>query len=795
MTKGTGGGAATNSGIDFQQRVAAFFVLSMGLELDCANVLEREHEEKIYKVAFETEDAIDDIVITHKSSKTYLQVKRKLSLSDKVGSEFYKTINQFTKQYKTAQNKCERYVLITSNESSRKILSDLRKITISARLSGAFIQDNPMSKSEELTYKILLKCITRSLNNNGFADDHIKTAHDLIRNIHIIALDIENNGNYEKAFLASISSKLCTNPNLLWGYLISKTLDWSKERQSLDINGINSVMKKFIKSNDSENNTNQEDNALFQMQFDPENYEICSGREVIIIDSFLPDFEIALLELYRFNDSGEFRLKFHDHEIEMGDGSRHKLHGRFSTYSGAKRFIEEQKWIKDKKIMLGPINGEYDFDASPIALTYSEKVRNKIISNNEISKCIHCQGGLSNHSILIEVSEEGLPFDAGIIHQKCLRASDRVLGIANNPGMDKYPELKDFDYQRWFLSLGHGQALWAGLSAINQPIKSVLWNSKSSIDKNGHLCIKAILSNGDIRYVQERGRVQRYNTERSEIVCSQLNKWIADSKKKGNPLCYSSDGNIQGRHDDIQSNSTQPINLIECLRFEVTQYTRGISQLHDKIKNFYTPLVYFFDENSNQPLVVDNSVFLITTPMDLKFYIENWSSIDFPLKSYRLNIIEADEDFDKFMHWATAEGFSVFVDPFFDKSGELLKGATVNDMENLNHQVAPSEIHSILFTIDNKNGTFTHLFRDFDSDLTLLLSDECTDGTCDCMGCHMYACSAQFYGQNNLDIRKTSNTTIALNLEDSDTEWEESFIENNKVNWSDWENLVFQKKG
>lgn len=280
MTKGTGGGAATNSGIDFQQRVAAFFVLSMGLELDCANVLEREHEEKIYKVAFETEDAIDDIVITHKSSKTYLQVKRKLSLSDKVGSEFYKTINQFTKQYKTAQNKCERYVLITSNESSRKILSDLRKITISARLSGAFIQDNPMSKSEELTYKILLKCITRSLNNNGFADDHIKTAHDLIRNIHIIALDIENNGNYEKAFLASISSKLCTNPNLLWGYLISKTLDWSKERQSLDINGINSVMKKFIKSNDSENNTNQEDNALFQMQFDPENYEICSGREV-----------------------------------------------------------------------------------------------------------------------------------------------------------------------------------------------------------------------------------------------------------------------------------------------------------------------------------------------------------------------------------------------------------------------------------------------------------------------------------------------------------------------------------
>jgi hypothetical protein len=392
------------------------------------------------------------------------------------------------------------------------------------------------------------------------------------------------------------------------------------------------------------------------------------------------------------------------------------------------------------------------------------------------------------------VNEEGLPFDAGMIHQRCLRESDRVLGIANNPGMDEHPELQDFDYQKWFLSLDQGQALWAGFSAINQKINHVLWNSKSSINRGGHLCIKAVLDDGGIRYVQERGRVQRYDTERAELVCSQLNNWIADSKERGNPLCYSSNGDIQGMHDDIQSNSNQPIDLIECLRFEITQYTRGISQLHDKVKNYYAPLVSFVDVKSNDPLLVNNSAFLVTTPMDLKVYLQNWSSIGFTYKSYKLNIIETDEDFDRFMIWTAERGFSVLVDPFFNKSGELLKGAVVEDMESLNNEVKSTGVHSILFIIDNKNGTFTHLFRDFDNDLTLLLNRECTSDTCNCMGCQMYAVRVQIYGEENLDIRRTSDTTIALNLGDSDTDWEASFIEDNKVSWSDWESVVFQQQ-
>ncbi|WLG14396.1 hypothetical protein Q6344_03380 [Psychrobacter cibarius] len=682
MTRRTGGGAATNSGIDFQQRVAAFFVLAMGLDLDCSSILERDDKTKICKVAFETEDAVDDIVITHESSKTYLQVKRKLSFSEKVDSEFYKTIDQFVRQYYASQNKNDCYAIVTSSDSSRTILSELKKITTSERLNNEASTDNPLSISEKSTYQSFLNCIKTSLKQNKLLND-TKVIQHLISRIYVIDIAIENNGIYEKSFLASISSRLCTTPKLLWGHIISKTLDWSKNRQSIDIDGINSILNNFISNGLFDNEIDKYDETLFSVEFDPDKYNICSGREVVIVDSFLPEFDIALLELYRFDDNGEFRIKFYDHELEMSDGSRHNLYGRFSTLSGAVRFITENEWIHEKKMVISELNDDINFDSSTIAIVYSEKVRQKVLNNREISKCIHCQGGLSSSSMLIEVSEVGLPFDTGMIHKRCLRVSDRVLGTSSNPGFDEHPELQDFDYQKWFLSLDKGQAVWIGSSKFSQQVKNVLWNSNSGSTKDGQLCIKAILSNGDYQYVQERGRVGRYNAERAKFECKQLNNWIEDSKDKGNPICYSLDGQTQGMYNDIQNSSSQPVELIECVKFEVTQYTRGISKLNDKIKNFYAPLISLVNKESSNPLLVDNTAFLISSPMELKLYLKNWVTIGFSYSLYKLDIIDSDECFDKFMRWANEKEINVLIDPFFDESGQLSKGVVMQDMESI----------------------------------------------------------------------------------------------------------------
>lgn len=683
MKKKTGGGAATNSGIDFQQRVAAFFVLSMGLDLDCSSILERDEKTKICKVAFETEDAVDDIVITHESSKTYLQVKRKLAFSEKTDSEFYKTIDQFVRQYYGSQNKNDCYAIVTSNDSSRKILSELKKITVSERLNNEASIDNPLSISEESTYQSFLKCIKNSLKQNEFLDNDSEAIRQLISRIYVIDIAIENNGIYEKSFLASISSRLCTTPKLLWGHIISKTLDWSKNRQSIDIDGINSILNNFINDGLFDNEINKKDENLFSIEFDPDKYNICSGKEVVIVDSFLPEFDIALLELHRFDDNGEFRIKFYDHELEMSDGSRHNLHGRFSTLSGAVRFITENHWTHEKKIVISELNNDSNLNLSTIAIAYSEKVRQKVLSNKEVSKCIHCQGGLSNSSILIEISEVGLPFDTGMIHKRCLRVSDRVLGTSSNPGMNEYPELRDFDYQKWFLSLDHGQAVWSSFPRLSRPITHVAWNSNAGATKDGHLCIKAVLDNGNFQYIRERGRVERYNTENAKSVCDRLNNLLDDSKKKGNPICYSLDGRMQGRDNDIQSSSNQLEELIECSKFEIIQYTRGISKLNDKVKNFYAPLISLVDKENNHPLLTNDATFLITDPMELKVYLKNWATVGFSYDLYKVDIIESDEDFDRLMRWTNEQEIIVLVDPFFDKSGQLLKGSIIQDMESI----------------------------------------------------------------------------------------------------------------
>lgn len=675
-----GGGAATNSGIDFQQRVAAFFVLSMGLNLDCSNLLENEDAKYIKKVSFETKDEIDDIVLTHSTAQTFLQVKRKLSLSDRVNSDFFKTIDQFIRQYNKNQNLKNKFVILTSPDSSRKIINELRKITVSLRLDNNFLELNTLSSSEKNTYKIFLNCINNSIFNNKI-DINKDEIVEIIKNIYIINLDIEEGGNYEKAFLVSIANMLSIKPILLWGYIISKTLDWSKNRQSISLGGINDILKNFLLESSPNIPIENDLKDFFKVGFDSENYNIASGREVVIIDSFLEEFDIGLIEFYRFNQDGKKRIKFYENEIEMGNGSRHKLYGRFSTFIGAERFISENEMLMNKRIMIGPINGDYDYDSSPIAVLYSEMVRNKTLENKDSFKCIHCQEIISSNALYIEVDEIGLPFDAGSIHKECVRVSDRVLGIIKFVGLNDSSQFLEFDYRKWFLNIDKSQAVWGGISTINKKIINICWNPNFSLENNGNFCIKLYLENDGYLYALERGKVKKFYEQQANGECLKLNQWIQSSKLKGDPLCTSIDGAVFGTYSNLQSNTLTPLDLLECVKFEVVKYTRGISEVYDNVKNFYAPIFYFIDRESGKPLILNNTIFLLTDPLELEIYKKNWSLIGISLKTCKTEIIDNDENFDKFMNWIFKNQINVLVNPFFDKQNRLMKGVIIKDMD------------------------------------------------------------------------------------------------------------------
>ncbi|MHC8413490.1 hypothetical protein ACYZTR_26160 [Pseudomonas sp. Hz4] len=674
----TGGGSATNSGVDFQQRVAAFFVLSMGLSLDCSIALGHHKQLKIKKISFETSDSIDDIKLIHKKSITYIQAKRQLSLSEAPTSDFFKTIEQFYKQNRSSQNPKDSYTLVTTADSSKKITKELKKITKSLRLNVDALTENPLSQSEQETLQKVSNIVKLIASNNKHQKVSDVEFIELLKKIHIITLDLEQGGTYESAFLTSITCQLSIHPELLWNYIITKSLDWSKNRQSIDNSETKSLLDNFIKPPQTaplQSDTN------FHFAFDAEKFKICSGREVILIESPNKKNEVVLLELKRFNDAGEFLLSFQEDKVELQDGSKYKLYGRAATISGAARLFHEDPRFMKKNLILPDAESISAIDNELIPLAYSEKIRSSITSNTNVSKCIHCGDGLSHNGMFVEIQETSLPFDNGIIHKKCRRPSDRILGTGSNPGIDLYPELKNFDYKKWFTLLPESQAVWGSLENISTKATHILWTPDQEHLVGTH-CIKATLEDSSTRYIQHRGQIQRFTSENADIECSRFIEQARAAQESGNPLCFSSDGDVFSNKDTIMRNQQTPAKPIECLNFEKAVYTRGLSALHDTCKNYYAPLTTIMDERNN-PILFKDMVFLISRPIDLKHFLENWKAIASTVENYKLNIIEDDKQFDHFMHKLRAKKISVLVDPIFDRHGELLSGSTISHMDDL----------------------------------------------------------------------------------------------------------------
>lgn len=127
----------TNAGIEYQQRVSAQWLLftvfseNLDLWLDFSSGT-------VSTLRFETGLGIDDLVITNSTNEWYyMQIKRTISYSNKVNSDFYKVMEQFIDQYIINANKDEKYILVTSSGSSSKITDRLLKLLNGIRIADS----------------------------------------------------------------------------------------------------------------------------------------------------------------------------------------------------------------------------------------------------------------------------------------------------------------------------------------------------------------------------------------------------------------------------------------------------------------------------------------------------------------------------------------------------------------------------------------------------------------------------------------------------------------------------------
>ncbi|QTF10100.1 hypothetical protein HC231_20870 [Brenneria izadpanahii] len=773
-----GGGAATNSGIDFQQRIAAYLVLSMGLSLDISRTLDRSEGLKLHAVAFETDDCVDDIVLFHDDCKTYLQAKRKLSLSEQPDSDFYKTIEQIVLGFRNSKNNEDMLIIATSIDSSNKILQDLRKIFESARLNKVGSVTNPLSASETDSLAKLQSCvdkITAAHTLNSFSSDEFQR---LIRRMAVITFDVTAGGQLEKAFLISIACLLNVQPELVWRTFISYALQWSKNRQSVDRKTTVKLLADFVKNKPAENTPS----SVSLWSFDPKKYDISSGREIILMSSFLPEYDIGLVAFYRFDESGNKRIKIYDTHVELANGAQYKIHARFATYEGAIRFLKTSEFLSEKKLFVGDINSNEDFDAMPFAITYSEKIRNQILANAE-SVCIHCGFGVHDAALLIEVDEIGLPSDAGIIHQDCLRPSDRILGISKMADNETHPELRGFDHRKWLDCLPGSQALWMGSADIST-LKQVVWNAENAKEKKGTFCIRATLEDGSQRYLLERSKVQRFSESKAVTTLEMMNHYLNDAQKEGNPLSYSKDGNLFGRRHDLEEKIPYPQEFVEIKKYSIVNYTRGISLKYDMAKEFYAPLISFVNRNDEEIVQFSKQIFLLTDPLSIKLYIKNWSTRGYELPDYRVDIIPSDDVFDDLMFRCEDENISVLVNPWFNTKKELTKGYHFISMSDLN-----TSSSSLLVVFSNLDGSFSHIFRDFKNDITLLLSDDCHNEDCQCPGCRLLQDESDRMGDAGVARQILLEGIIAFEII-TPREWSADILAAQSVDWKPWQQKI-----
>jgi hypothetical protein len=676
------GGAATCGGVDFQQRVAGYFMVYMLFELKSLLPIGLDGDYDLLEISFETANSIDDIEVSTDSCKFFIQAKRSISLSSSENSEFVKVIRQFVNQYITSGTKEEKYLLVTSSDASSKIKKELRKITESARLNDTGFENNPLNKSEENTFEKLKQSVSSAYNkiieNTLSEQDFI----DIIKRIYVIIFDIQKGMPLENALLTLLSSKTSVSPEIIWAIIIKHALSLASNRQSLNKTGIKDSLGKYLAKH-----TDEEKKAIASeiIKIEYSDNIVRSGREVLLIKSFDEDFDFMLVELKRFDELGNKNFKFSDDKCELPDGRIWQVIHRAATLAGVQRYIEENADnYSDKKLAILSKNAKEDYDLSESALAHGELCKKMILNSAEPLNCIKCGDFVSEDATpLVEIDCETSDHKVGLVHKECLESIDRILGKIDAELFREYDFLKDFDYITWFNQLQGGQGLFNGLHSKPAQIYPMAWKSDALKLSKGKYCIKINLEDGSSRYVHDRGKVLKQPLEEAEKKLDLFVEGFKKSKSDKDPWCYTSKKEQFGNYSKLEKLKDEDEECIECVNAEIVVCTKAVEDAYSNVKNFYAPVFILTEKDSGLPLLINNALFILNNPLELGIYLKNWNKAGIEIPEYSIKIIKTDEEFDLYMAQLLQDGVQVVANPKFNMKAEPISGIVFQEISVL----------------------------------------------------------------------------------------------------------------
>ena len=187
MASKSGAGAAISSGVSYQARVGGYLIVTAICDVQNPFI----SDGKILTIGFETTESVDDINLrTSSGSVIYIQAKARIEYSTSSTGKLRSVIDQFCSQQKKDPNLTDKFVLVTSSRSSKKIIYDLRVALDTFKMSPEheFFRDQP----KVLTSLIhnLRDTVTKSdaYNQEPFSPGSID---QIIRKMSVIILDVE----------------------------------------------------------------------------------------------------------------------------------------------------------------------------------------------------------------------------------------------------------------------------------------------------------------------------------------------------------------------------------------------------------------------------------------------------------------------------------------------------------------------------------------------------------------------------------------------------------------------------
>ena len=683
------GGQATNSGINYQQRISAWFLINQYSNFDISIYFDQLDEKLIIsKTHFETSHIIDDLNLTCENGKSiFLQIKRSLSLSTRDSSDFHKTIKQFIEEFIKNEQTNNYFGLITTSDSSSKITSDLKKIVVSLNLSSNAFKDNPLTESEKDTldkFQSLFNIIYNDLSKNKPTQ---KLFGKFLKRVFIGIIDIEAGTTVEIASHMLLKSIGFNQPELIWSILIKNSLVYASERLSIDKDKLEKIFHRYISD---EKNINLEENPKewFKSEVITEG-KYSTGKEVLIIKSFIDELDLMIVELYRFKEDCQIKNIFYDNKIIITDEVEWEVIQRFATMSGLDRYLEEnQEFYKEKKIGVIPANEIENVEnenCSKLHKTYLEELVDK---NSNPLICLHCGKQVNdNNALIVEIEDRDTVSAFGSVHKSCLRPIDRILGTIRLPGREYNKHLINFDFKLWINLIMEGQGMLNALKSspqlLNGRTPTIAWNSNEEYDADYSYCIKFILEDGSTSYSYQRSKIERLNKLQAQENLKLFKSVHKKQEKLNDPYCVLSVTKTAGTYSELLKLKKPEDVILEIKSAEIAKYSLLIAKAFDKDIEHYAPLCIIKDREMETFLNLSNVVPIISDPLKFNDYYDNWLKIGFKIDDVDLKIIKNDKDFDYYMRMIFGDNMVPIIDPLFDKNFQLVSGYPITEYDKL----------------------------------------------------------------------------------------------------------------